>query len=285
LPCFARSDGAPSLRAPTERGDPGLADDPILPSDLPPPRIIGHRGAALRAPENTLAGLSKARELGARWVEFDVQATRDGCPVLLHDARLERTTDGYGIAADRAADELDRLDAGRWFGWDFAGERVPRLAAALVLLDELDMGANIEIKAEAGDGARTMRAALAALPAHCRHILSSFDEDALAVAAALRPDLPRALIVKSVPGDWRARIDRLGCAALHAGERGLTPKIIGDVARHCPLRAYTVNQPDRARQLFGWGVAAVFTDCPDVILLGLGDCSEGLVSPRGSTAQ
>jgi len=115
----------------------------------------------MRAPENTLAGLRKACELGARWVEFDVQATRDDCPVLLHDARLERTTNGYGIAADRTAADLAGLDAGAWFAPRYRGERVPRLADALALLDALGMGAVIEVKAEPGDGPRTMRATLA----------------------------------------------------------------------------------------------------------------------------
>jgi glycerophosphoryl diester phosphodiesterase len=253
---------------------------------LPPPRIIGHRGAAAHAPENTLASLRKAHELGARWVEFDVQATRDDCAVLLHDARLERTTDGYGLLADTEARAVARLDAGRWFGKSFRGEGVPRFSAAMELIGELGMGAIVEIKAEPGDGARTARAVLTALgQSAAPHILSSFGADALAVAAAERPDTPRALIVRSIPEDWRARVERLGCTALHAGERELTPKIVAEVARHCVLRAYTVNSPDRASELLAWGASAVFTDCPDVILSGIGHITDGPAGPRGSKAQ
>lgn len=252
---------------------------------LPPPRIIGHRGAAAHAPENTLAGFRKARELGALWVEFDVQATRDECAILLHDARLERTTDGYGVAADRSACDLERLDAGRWFGAGFRGEKVPRLDAAMALIGELGLGAVIEVKARPGDGARTMRVVLATLrqsASACGPIVSSFDEDALAAAATEMPGIPRALIVKSIPDDWRSRVARFGCEALHAAERALTPKNVGEVASHCALRAYTVNRPERARTVFSWGVAAVFTDCPDVILSGNGQSSDGSADPRGS---
>jgi glycerophosphoryl diester phosphodiesterase len=261
-----------------------------LASDLPPPRVIGHRGAALRAPENTLAGLRKAHELGARWVEFDVQATRDGCPFLLHDARLERTTDGRGIAAQRTEAELARLDAGAWFAPLYRGERVPRLAAALALLDELGMGAVIEVKAEPGDGARTMRAALAALAEHGERgawILSSFEEAALEVALEAAPEIPRALIVKALPGDWRARTERLRCAALHAEQRGLDAPTVAAVARHLPLRAYTVNAPERAAALFGWGAASVFTDCPDMLVSGVAHGSGGpaRADRRGSQAK
>lgn len=255
---------------------------------LPVPKIIGHRGAALRAPENTLAGFRKACALGARWVEFDVQATRDGCAFLLHDARLERTTDGRGIAADYNASDLATLDAGAWFAPQYRGEGVPLLEPALALVAALGMAAVIEIKSEPGDGARTMRAALTVLRRrdwNDRVILSSFDEAALAVAAAEAPEIPRALIVREVPADWRARLARLGCGALHADQRRLTADRVAEIAAAVPLRAYTVNAPARAQTLFGWGVGAVFTDCPDVLLSALGDESavpaeSGL---RGST--
>jgi glycerophosphoryl diester phosphodiesterase len=250
---------------------------------LPPPRIIGHRGAAASAPENTLAGFRKARELGAAWVEFDVQATRDGCAILMHDARLERTTDGFGVVSDQSARDIERLDAGRWFGAKFRGEAVPRLDAALALLAELDMGAVIEVKARPGDGARTMRAVLAALregTADADRILSSFDEDALALAALEAPEIPRALIVKTIPPDWHGRVARLGCGALHVGERGLAAQTVAAVAEHCSLRTYTVNTAARARTVFSWGAQAVFTDCPDVVISGLGH-----TRPVGSTEQ
>jgi glycerophosphoryl diester phosphodiesterase len=252
--------------------------DAILSAPPPPPRIIGHRGAARSAPENTLAGLRRAHALGARWVEFDVQATRDDCPILLHDARLERTTDGYGVAAERSAAEIAKLDAGRWFGAPFRGEGVPRLEDAMALLAALGIGAVIEVKAAPGAGARVMRATLAALdrggtpPAT---ILSSFAADALAAAHAAAPLLPRALIVKAVPVDWRAQVARLGCTALHADHRALDPATVAAVAAELPIRAYTVNAPARARALFAWGVAAVFADCPDVLISALGHQTGG----------
>lgn len=243
---------------------------------LPPPRVIGHRGAAAHAPENTLAGFRAARALGARWVEFDVQATRDGHAILLHDARLERTTNGYGVATQRSLAEIERLDAGRWFGRTFAGEPVPRLEAALALLDDLGLGAIVEIKVEPGDGPRTMRAALAALGAAdpARIVLSSFDEPALELAAAEAPRFSRALLFKTVPPDWRRRVARLGCAAVHVGERGLDTGTARALAACVPCRAYTVNKPDRARDLLAWGLGGVFTDCPDVILSAIGPLCE-----------
>jgi glycerophosphoryl diester phosphodiesterase len=249
---------------------------------FPPPRVIGHRGAAAYAPENTLAGFRLAHDMGVRWVEFDVQASRDGVPFLFHDARLERTTDGAGIACEKTAAALDKLDAGRWFAPKFRGERVPHLEAALDLLAALGMGANLEIKPAPGDGRRTVLAALPVLRGFdpARLVLSSFDEDALAVVAAEAPEIPRALLVKTVPPDWEARTNRFCGEALHVGDRGLTAAAIAEVARVMPVRVYTVNTRARARDLFGWGAAAVFTDCPDVIVSAIGQRTELPAVPR-----
>jgi glycerophosphoryl diester phosphodiesterase len=238
-------------------------------------RVIGHRGAAARAPENTLAGVRMAHALGARWVELDVQITGDGCPILFHDARLERTTDGHGIAHDKSYDEIARLDAGFRFGAEFRGEPVPRLEDAVALIDALELGAVFEVKSAPRRGVETARAAAKVLamlwPARLPPpLISSFDEAALEAARLVAPHFPRALIVKAVPPDWQARIERLEVVALHADQRMLDAATVAQVTARLPLGAYTVNAPERARQLFGWGVGAVFTDCPDVILSAVG---------------
>jgi glycerophosphoryl diester phosphodiesterase len=91
------------------------------------PSVIGHRGAAARAPENTLAGLRRAKELGCSWIEFDVRLTADGVPVLCHDAKLDRTTDGSGLVAARSLSAILDCDAGAWFAQGLAGQGVPTL--------------------------------------------------------------------------------------------------------------------------------------------------------------
>ena len=97
-------------------------------------RIVAHRGAAMVAPENTLPALEAAIELGAHFVEIDVRFTADGHAVLLHDARVNRTTNGSGRIAQLRLDEVRQLDAGSWFGQEFAGTRIPTLEAALATL-------------------------------------------------------------------------------------------------------------------------------------------------------
>jgi glycerophosphoryl diester phosphodiesterase len=94
-------------------------------------QVIGHRGAAALAPENTWAGFDLALTLGVDAIETDVRATRDGVLVLLHDERLERTTDGSGPVQEADWPDVQRLDAGSWFGAQYAGQGVPRLGETL----------------------------------------------------------------------------------------------------------------------------------------------------------
>lgn len=96
--------------------------------------IIGHRGYATQAPENTLASIDAALKSGARAVEFDVRVARCGTAIVFHDETLERTTDGDGAVAEKTIDQLQALDAGAWYDPRFAGERVPTLIEALDLV-------------------------------------------------------------------------------------------------------------------------------------------------------
>ena len=114
------------------------------------PLVIGHRGAAGEAPENTLAGLRRAHAVGCKWVEFDVRMTADGELILLHDDRLERTTDGRGKARKLSLAAIRRFDAGAWFDPQSVGEPVPTLCEVIAVLSELGLGANIELKSERG---------------------------------------------------------------------------------------------------------------------------------------
>jgi glycerophosphoryl diester phosphodiesterase len=257
------------------------------------PFVIGHRGAAAAAPENTLAGFRKAAELGARWVEFDVRLSGDGRPILLHDDTLERTTDGSGRADEKTWSELRRLDAGAWFGPSFAGERIPDLEETIGLLAELGLGANIEIKPSSGAEATTGRAVgktvakywPAGLPAP---LLSSFRPEALAAAREVAPAIARGLLVGAVPPDWRRQAEALGCSTINCDHRKLIPAQAAEVRQSgWPLLAYTVNEAARAAELRKWGVMAVFSDCPDALLTvsGASTSSPKAMSPDGFRAR
>src|SRR5438094_7689883 len=137
-----------NLRHPEERPNGARVEGRTDP--LQPRPVIGHRGAAAHAPENTLAGLSRAKALGCAWVEFDVRLTGDGALVLCHDPRLDRTTNGSGLVSAKSLAAIQECDAGSWFDPSFAGERVPTLDEGLLLAAELDLGANVEMKSDRG---------------------------------------------------------------------------------------------------------------------------------------
>jgi glycerophosphoryl diester phosphodiesterase len=247
----------------------------------PYPRIIAHRGGGTLAPENTLAAMRCGLAHGFHAVEFDVMLTRDGVPVVLHDPVLGRTVAGSGSVADVTARVLTQRDAGVWFNAKFAGEKVPTYAqvAEFCLANRIWM--NVEIKPVPGFEENTGRVvaqatqqlfgsllaleqgdpARAGLP-----LFSSFSFEALQAARRSAPEIPRACLLDSVPDDWRAQLTALGAIAMDTNHLHLAPqqaRAVKDAG--FGLFCYTVNQPERVRELFGWGVDAVCTDRIDLI--------------------
>lgn len=242
----------------------------------PYPRIVAHRGGGKLAPENTLAGLRKAKQFGFAGVEFDVMLAADTTPILMHDETLERTTSGNGAIAATAYRDMLSLDAGSWFSREHAGEPVPSFDAAARLCIELGLWANIEIKPSKGYEAQTGTAtALAARElwrdAPVQPLLSSFQPVALAAAKEAAPELPRGAITRSIPPEWEMWMQKLGCVSLHCDYRMLLPqqvRMVHDAGYW--LLCWTVNDPEIARVLFDWGVDGVITDRMDLIGPGFG---------------
>lgn len=123
---------------------------------MPRRGICAHRGASKSHPENTLTAFREAIRLGANQIEFDVNMTKDGHLVLMHDLTVDRTTDGSGRVADLTLSQIKRLDAGRWKRPEFAGQRVPTLAEALDVMP-LDVWLNIHLKDSGELGAAVAR--------------------------------------------------------------------------------------------------------------------------------
>ncbi|HSR72428.1 MAG TPA: glycerophosphodiester phosphodiesterase family protein [Kiloniellales bacterium] len=236
------------------------------------PKVMGHRGAAAHAPENTLAGLRAAAAQGARWVEFDVMLTGDSVPVLFHDDNLKRLTGRNALMARTSFAELGALEAGRWFDPAFAGEPIPSLEQAAALVVELGLTPNIEIKPTPGRDAETAREALSVLrqcwPAdRPPPLVSSFSRIALEIARELAPDWPRGFLAWRLPRDWTAAAERLGCVTVHLRAERLSRRTIARVHEAgYALAAFTVNRPTRARRLWARGCDCIISDRPGEIL-------------------
>lgn len=240
-------------------------------SPWPYPRWIAHRGAGKLAPENTLAAFRLGAAHGYRAFECDVKLSADGVPFLLHDATLERTTDGAGRAADLPWEALACLDAGGWHSRAYAGEPPPRFDAVARWVLRNGFVLNVELKPTPGQARATGEAvAAAAQHAWARHpqavppLLSSFQPDALAGARDSAPALPRALLLETLRDGWLDEALALGCVAVVADHTVLDAAAIARM-HQAGLRAlcYTVNEPDDARRLLDAGIDGLITDAVD----------------------
>lgn len=239
------------------------------PLRLPP--VIGHRGAARHAPENTIAGFRAAARLGAPWVEFDVRLTADSCLATYHDEDLERTTRRRGRIGDMALADVAGLDAGSWFDAAFAGEPVPTLDHSLAAIAGLGMGANIELKPAPEREDELAAATVAALgrswPAGRPLVVSSFDRDLLRAMRRAAPQAALGLLVGRVQRGWRRAALELGCASVHFYHRHVTPKLAGAVKEAgLELAAWVVDEAPRAGELWDRGVDSLISGTPDVLV-------------------
>lgn len=235
------------------------------------PKIIGHRGCAGYAPENTLEGIHTAADLGIEWVELDVKLTKDEIPIIFHDDTLDRTTSGSGNVADKTYEEIKELDAGSWYGESFIGAKIPTLEETVDVLINRGLGLNLEIKPCPGREKDTAEVALDLLSTiwddHDRLLISSFQHVSLEAAFDIAQDWHRGLLLpEEWPENWADLAKYLDVSAVNVNAKTVTRTQVESIMDlEKPILAYTVNAPDQVRTLQGWGVDGFFSDMPDVI--------------------
>lgn len=275
----ARPDPAPPA------GDRGAAEKRSFVVD------IAHRGASGYAPENTLAAIDEAQARGATTVEIDVQRSKDGELVVMHDTTLDRTTDveerfpgraPYNVG-DFTVQELKRLDAGSWFGSAYAGEQVPTLAQALDRLSEHGMNLALEIKAparypgiesaiaqELTEHPRWLAPAGGAGNRAPRLMIQSFDWASVQRSHRLLPHIPHGLL-GTVPedeiGDYADWAD-----LINPNHTALDAGYVNRIHRAgLAVYTYTVNEPEDMRAVLDLGVDGIISDYPDTARRVIGE--------------
>lgn len=236
------------------------------------PPIIAHRGASGYAPENTMIAFVKAAQLGIKWIEFDVMLSSLNEPIIFHDETLDRTTNTKGLIEPHAYAFLRTLDAGSWFNPIFAGEQIPTLKQVLEFLQNAKMHANVEIKPLPGQDVETAVYALKEIinyfpQPHPAILFSSFSVPALQTLRKHSPQAMLGLLLHEWEAGWEEIAESLQCVSVHVNEEIMTPTAAKKIKNmNKALLCYTVNNPRRAKQLYSWGVDAVFSDFPDKLL-------------------
>ncbi len=230
------------------------------------PPLIAHRGASAFAPENTLAAFAVAQELGATWVEFDVMLAACGEAIIIHDDTLDRTTNGTGNACEYPYSELKKLDAGSWFGLEFANERIPTFNEVITFLKQHHMAANVEIKSVVGQEETVVVKVLDEIRQHWTAsmtppLISSFSMPILQHVRKRSPNAAIGVLIHEWFDGWEAICQELNCVSVNVNEEILSRDKIKKIKSMDKLiLSYTVNSIDRAHDLFMQGVDAVFTD-------------------------
>ncbi|MGY5452430.1 glycerophosphodiester phosphodiesterase family protein [Agarivorans sp. MS3-6] len=233
--------------------------------------IAGHRGVTGSTPENTLAGLDKAAELGLEWVEFDVFLSKDHQAIVFHDESLERCTNGSGKATEYTLSQLQTLDAGAWFAPSFSGQNIPSLREYLLHAKRLGLKLNLELKYHQQPRQQLVEAVLAEL-AHCSFplnnlLISSFDHQVLLFLHHQAPEIDLAQLYTDIPEHWLQQLKDIDAVACHCDYKKLSVLQAREIKlAGYRLSTYTVNEPSEITTLMPW-LDMVISDYPERFLL------------------
>ena len=236
----------------------------------PYPRWVAHRGAGKLAPENTLAAFRYGASHGYRMFECDVKLSSDDVPFLMHDATLNRTTNGTGVGGGQPWQGLSQLDAGSWHSRAFAGEPLASLEAIARYCLHNSYFLNIEIKPTPGAERHTGEV----VARHAQRLwqgatvpplLTSFSLQALEGAQAGAPQLARGLLLDTLRAGWIESALMLGCVAVVCNYALWdTSTVTQAKSAGFKTLSYTVNDEWAAQRLLALGTDGIITDRVDL---------------------
>ena len=235
-------------------------------------RIYAHRGCSGTYPENTLAAFKAAAELPITGVEIDVHLTKDREIVVIHDEKVNRTTDGKGYIKDMDLSEVRKLDAGSWFSEEFAGEKIPTLDEVFDVFEKTNHRLNIELKTDVfpyeGLVDKVLEAAEKRGFLH-RVLISSFNHEDIQTVSR-KKSVESAILTLDVYVDVYDYARVVGTDRIHMSLPAAFRRMATDALRKGAIvYVYTVNELEYARQLQQIGIHGIFTDFPEKMLAEL----------------
>jgi glycerophosphoryl diester phosphodiesterase len=227
--------------------------------------VVAHRGYSGACPENTAAAFAAALRLGVEMIEFDVRLSADGGLAIVHDDTVDRTSDGSGPVAALTIAALKELDAGSWFGPQFAGERYLTLAEALDLMPPT-VRLNVHVKAGEQDRHVVVPAVAGELVR--RGLLDTAfvasDQQSLEVARRAAPGLATCNLSVEPLADYVARSAASGCRILQPGNAATTPELCAAAhAAGLEVNPFFADSRAEMRRLIGCGVDGILTNQPE----------------------
>ena len=230
-------------------------------------KIYAHRGSSGTHPENTIAAFLDAAKLPVHGIEFDVHMTKDGELVVIHDEKIDRTSNGNGFVRDMTLEELRIYDFGSWFSPKFKGELIPTLHEVLEIYSETSHHLNIELKSDVIDYHGMTEKVLdlvGSLNLDTRIVISSFNLDAIRTVKELAPHIETGALFMKPLNDPLDCVRTIPTDALHIKARAaLRPSMRHAISEGVPVRVFTINTSKYLSDLKEIGVDAIFTDFPE----------------------
>ncbi|AKP68016.1 glycerophosphodiester phosphodiesterase family protein [Companilactobacillus ginsenosidimutans] len=237
-------------------------------------KIFAHRGIPTLAPENTMPAFNAVVANGLKWIETDLSITKDEDVFIIHDDKLDRTTDQTGSIETVDTETVGSADAGSWYDAKFKGEKIPTLSQLINFLNKNKINANIELKGVVGDDADYLAdklvlkfsKALEKLDPEIDLIISSFNPIMLAKMYKLNPELKYAVLFEhtAIQDDWNLIMQASHAKIIHPDDTDLTKEKIDMIKKYnYQINVWTVDNKERAKQLLDWGVDGIFTNKAD----------------------
>lgn len=230
-------------------------------------KIFAHRGYSAKYPENTLVAFRKAARLPVEGVEFDVHLTKDNQIVVIHDEKIDRTSNGSGYVKDMTLEQLRKYDYGSWFSEEFAGESIPTLSEVLEVFAKTHHQINIELKSDIFVYVGLEELVLREVSEHKmldRVIISSFDHEAVERIAKLVPNVENAPLCSNILVNLSDYVSKIPAKALHVSLPCAPRRPVREAIKEgMVVRVYTVNKTEYVDLLLTLGIEAMFTDDPE----------------------
>ena len=230
-------------------------------------KVVAHRGFSGKYPENTEIAFRKALELSVEMIEFDVHLAKDGSLIIIHDATVNRTSNGKGRVADMTLAEIKALDAGAWFSPEFAGQRFPTLQEALDRMGG-KVRLNIHVKAYPFDADRLVPSAVKELQARdlLQKAFVASDQEYIELARRIEPRLGICNLSTTPKETYVSRSHGIGCRILQPGNKQVDKALIADAHRHgMEVNPFYADDEAEMRRLIACGVDGILTNYPDLL--------------------